>query len=78
MRKYTMVYLKKLVSDINFKRGYGTNPVYSTIGAIDLDWAYGGVKVIEYVSNGGGERELSHHGYGTKKQAGIFLEGMGS
>lgn len=36
MRKYTIVYLKKLVSDINLKRGYGPNPVYSTIGAIDL------------------------------------------
>lgn len=76
MRKYTTVYLKKLVSNINVKRGYGPNPAYSTIGAIDLDWAYGGVKVIEYVSNGGAERELSRHGYGTKKEAGIFLEGI--
>jgi len=76
MQKYTTVYLKKLVSDINLKRGYGPNPVYSTIGAIDLDWAYGGVKVVEYVSTGGAERDISRHGYGTKKEAGIFLEGM--
>lgn len=76
MQKYTTVYLKKLVSDINEKRGYGRNPAYSTIGAIDLNWAYGGVKVIEYVSNGGAERDLSKHGYGTKKEAGLFLEGM--
>ncbi len=76
MQKYTTVYLKKLVSDINFKRGYGRNPVYSTIGAIDLDWAYGGVKVIEYISNNKAKQELSSHGYGTKKEAGLFLEGM--
>lgn len=76
MQKYTTAYLKKLCSDINTKRGFGPNPPYSTIGTIDLSYAYGGIKVIEYVSNSGAERDLSRHGYGTKKQAGIFLEGL--
>lgn len=76
MNRYTTAYLKKLVADINEKLGFGPNPPYSTIGAIDLNWEYGGVKVVKYVSTGGAIRDISCHGYGTKKQAGIFLEGM--
>ena len=76
MQRYTTAYLNKLVSNINEKLGFGPNPPYPTIGAVGLDWAYGGVKVVKYVSTGGAKRDISCHGYGTKKQAGIFLEGM--
>lgn len=76
MQRYTTAYLNKLVSNINEKLGFGHNPPYQTIGAVGLDWAYGGVKVVKYVSTGGAKRDISCHGYGTKKQAGIFLEGM--
>lgn len=76
MKSYNTAYLNKLIEDINENLGFGRNPKWPTVGSIGLDWAYGGVKVVKYVSTGGAERDISCHGYGTKKQAGIFLEGM--
>ena len=76
MQRYTTAYLNKLVSNINEKLGFGPNPPYPTIGAVGLNWAYGGVKIVKYTSTGGAEQDISRNGYGTKKQAGIFLEGM--
>lgn len=68
--------LEYLLSQINQEKGYGPNPPYCTVGAIGLDWAYGGVKVVTYTSQSGGQRDLSCFGYGTKRQAYIFLRGM--
>ena len=78
MKAYTTAYLNILIEDINENLGFGRNPKWSTVGSIGLDWAYGGVKVVKYTNESGGERDISCHGYGTKKQAGIFLEGMRS
>lgn len=46
-----------------------------------LDYAYGGVKLVQMVNEGGGIREISRGGFGTKRELynwmGAFLAGIG-
>ena len=44
------------------------NPEYSTIGAYCLDYAYGGVQLQKYVTDGGGVRDIFRQGYMTKRE----------
>lgn len=64
--------LESLISRLN-----GNKPItWDTIGAYRLDQAYGGVKLVQVTSEGGGIREISCDGYGTKRQLYTFLMGM--
>ena len=56
-------------------KGYKGN-----IGNYHLDYAYGGVKLVQMVNYGGGIREISRGGFGTKRELynwmQAFLSGM--
>lgn len=43
------------------------------IGNYHLDHAYGGVKLVQTVSESGGVRTISSKGYGTKRQCYDFI-----
>jgi hypothetical protein len=43
-------------------------------GSVTLDFAYGGVMVVQYVGPNGGETNLSERG--TKREALIYLNGL--
>lgn len=69
-----------MLDRINDKAGFEGVPVqYNTVGAYALDYAYGGVKLVKIVSEGGGQTNITC-GYDTKKecyyQMRAFLAGM--
>lgn len=70
--------LEILVSDLN--DGLGFNAVNCKtqyiVGCYQLDYAYGGVKLVKIQSTGGGQTTVSNSGYGTKKELYNFLRGM--
>ena len=43
-------------------------PYKANIGNYHLDYAYGGVKLVRMVSEGGGISDISRCGYGTKRE----------
>lgn len=47
--------------------GFGDAPKYSTVGAYCLDYAYGGVKLAQWVSEGGGQRDITC-GFNPKRE----------
>lgn len=67
--------LELLVAELNEAKGI-TDAKRNTVGAYVLDYAYGGVKLAQVTSEGGGQRNISPGGYGTKKELYIFLRGM--
>jgi len=46
----------------------------SNIGCYYIDGAYGGVKLVQIVNDGGGIREISTIGYGTKRELYNWLQ----
>ncbi len=78
MERITENNLKALLARINVKAGHGEAPKYSTIGAYALDWAYGGVQLVQYCNTSGGQRNIT--GRGTKRECWnnmhAFLNGM--
>jgi hypothetical protein len=67
MERITQAHLEGVLKRINRTAGFGDNPKYSTIGAYCLDYAYGGVRLAQWVSEGGGERDITC-GFGTKRE----------
>lgn len=75
---------ERLVFQINKLSGFATesytlleNGKYQdNLGNYHLDYAYGGVKLVQLVNQGGGIRTISGGGYGTKKELYHFLDGM--
>ena len=67
--------LENLLARINEKAGFKGKIEYGTSGAYILSYAYGGVKLEQYVQ-GGGVRTVSTNGYGTKRQLFNFMQGM--
>lgn len=57
--------LNALLKRINQSAGFEA-PKWSEVGSYDLSWAYGGVKLVQYVSAGGGEKDITH-GFDTKR-----------
>ncbi len=47
------------------KREIGFTP---NIGNYHLDYAYGGVKIVRMVNEGGGITDISRNGFGTKRE----------
>lgn len=69
--------LESLVNELNEAKGFDPRDVYyNTVGAYQLDYAYGGVKLVKITSTGGSQTNVSTGGYGTKKELYIFLRGM--
>lgn len=69
--------LESLVNELNEAKGFDPKSVqYNTVGAYQLDYAYGGVKLVKIASPSGGQTNVSTGGYGTKKELYIFLRGM--
>lgn len=75
MDRITEKDLENLVHRIN--TAAGTPLTYSTKGGekfvanisnYHLDYAYGGVKLVQTVNEGGGIRNVSTGGYGTKRE----------
>ena len=88
MERITQKDLEYLVKRINEATGNKTathtkesDGTYTTnVGVYHLDYAYGGVKLVKMVNSGGGTREISRDGYGTKRELyswmQAFLSGM--
>lgn len=75
MDRITQKDLEFLVGRINKATGSPAEPHTqagrnwtANIGNYHLDYAYGGVKLVRMDSDGGGIREISTNGYGTKRQ----------
>ena len=78
MERITQKDLEYLVKRINEATGSPTAPYTRntrtggvTAGNIDnyhLDYAYVGVKLVQMVNDGGGIREISRGGFGTKRE----------
>lgn len=66
--------LEAKVQTVNRLLGF-RDVTYRTVGAIELQYAYGGVQVGQ-ITEGHGISTLSTDGYGTMAQAGTFLDGM--
>lgn len=77
MERITDKHLKGLVDIINKKTGNPMEP-YTPVradnmckansGNYHLSFAYGGVKLVQLCNPGGGERDISTTGYGTKRE----------
>lgn len=48
----------------------------ANVGTYYISGAYGGVKLVQICNEFGGERTVSSHGYGTKRQLYTFMQGM--
>lgn len=80
--------LENLVKRINEASGHALEPINNSkpsgtrwnIGTYTLGWAYGGVRLEQIASQGGGIRVISTVGYGTKRELynwmQAFLNGM--
>lgn len=71
--------LENMVEAINTVYGHAIEPYTdgkANIGTYYIDGAYGGVKLVQLVSDGGGVRNVSPNGYGTKRELYTFLNGM--
>jgi hypothetical protein len=67
MERITQAHLEGVLRRINRVAGHGDAPKYGTIGAYCLDYAYGGVKLAQWVSTGGGQRDITV-GFCPKKE----------
>ncbi len=61
---------KNAVLGPNYQRAV----IKANIGNYHLDYAYGGVKLVRMVSDGGGIEEISRDGFGTKRQLYSWLQ----
>lgn len=76
MNRITLSYVEARIDTANRRLGF-TEPVnYSTVGALALDRAYGGTKVVQYCNDSGGVSTMSQDGHGTLRQAATFLDGF--
>ena len=78
MTRITDKDLERLVLLIN-KANYTPEKPYddqgkAAIGNYHLDSAYGGVKLVRMVNAGGGIREISTGGYGTKRELFCWMD----
>lgn len=74
--RITQADLENLLSEINRKRHGTPKPKYGTPLAYMLDYAYGGVKLVQMCDNGTGQRDISAGGFGTKRELYNFMRGM--
>ena len=71
--------LQSIVDDLNSAKGFDPKECetsYKHINSYQLDFAYGGVKLVQIKSTGGGQISISPNGYGTKRELYTFLRGF--
>lgn len=85
MKRITLAMLESLVNQINIEAGTPLNYTNKLTGKINighyhLDMAYGGHRLVQTVSEGGGIRTISTTGYTTKRELfnelHMFLRGL--
>jgi len=79
MERITQKDLEILVDVINVETknpttSYTKHKDGANIGNFHLDYAYGGVKLAQITNTGGTIREISHDGFGTKRQLHSFMQ----
>ncbi|MFA5154228.1 MAG: hypothetical protein WC554_16885 [Clostridia bacterium] len=81
MDRITNKDLERMIKELNHLTNNPIEPYTKTdagytanLGHYHIDAAYGGVKLAQITSDGGGERDISHDGYGTKRQLYAFLQ----
>lgn len=67
MERITEKQLDGAVARLNRMNGM-ENPKYGTVGMYVLDGAYGGWKLAQIVSEGGGQRDVSVGGFMSKRE----------
>lgn len=73
--RITTAHLEGKVRTVNKLLGNDPDAGYSTPGVVVLSGAYGGTGVHRYANTSGGVSDLMG-GHLTKKEAGLFLDGM--
>ena len=71
MNRITQKDLQNIVDRINLTACMPLKPWTdnkANIGNYHLDWAYGGVKLVRHVNEGGGIKVITMGGYGTKRE----------
>lgn len=69
MERIREAHLQSIVDTLNTNAGFNPKEVsYNTVGAYELDYAYGGVKLNKITNNAGGVTTVSNGGYGTKRE----------
>ena len=66
--RITEKFLEKQVQRLNKIVLNNINPKWSEIGSFDLDYAYGGVKLIRYINENGLCEDVFSSGHTTKKE----------
>ena len=82
-QRVTVKQLEVMVARLNRKHGYAiegysrdANGKFAVnIGCYVLSGAYGGYKIQQLVTEGGGVRSCSGFGYGTKRECYTWLQG---
>ena len=67
MNRITNANLEYLLERINKAKGFN-KPEYSEVGSYAFDSAYGGIKLVKYTNEGGGQTDVSSGGFGTKRE----------
>ena len=74
--RITQKRLETLVANLNRETGNPTTPytrddsgnLRANVGAYVTDYAYGGVKLAQMMNEAGGQRDVLHSGYVTKRE----------
>jgi hypothetical protein len=76
MDRITDKWLYARTETVNHLLGFeGTaSDLFLVDGTVTIDQNIGGTRVVQYVGDGGGQRDLSDRG--TKREAYIFLNGL--
>ena len=88
MIRIKQIWLESQVEQINTLTGSPTTPwsknaegsLKANVGNYHLDYAYGGVRLVRHVTDGGGIRVISTDSFSTKRQLhswmGAFITGI--
>lgn len=75
--------LEMLVDRLNETRGTPKEPwtrtdsgLKANVNNYHIDSAYGGVRLVQHMNEGGGIHVISTNGFGTKRELDTFLRGM--
>lgn len=74
-QQVTKARLEGKISMINSLLGHPADAGYGTPGLVVLSGAYGGFSVHRYSGEHGGRSDLMGY-HGTKRECGLFLDGM--
>lgn len=74
-RRINVKDVQNLLDAVNRSEGFDPETVkYNTVGALILDRAYGGTRIVRVCNEYGGVSAVTH-GYGTLREAETFMQG---